>query len=124
MKVKRLIVFTTGLTVGYIAGTAAGRERFEQITAGSASLAADLGLARVSERLRRRAGEVVRASVDRASESTCDGIDHTADRLESLLASIDLPHPDEPPTQESVPSRPELAHANGSHPKHKGGRKP
>jgi hypothetical protein len=120
MKFKRFIVFTTGLTVGYIAGTAAGRERFEQITAGSAAIAADLGLTRVSEHLRQRAGKVVRASVDRAAESTRDGIDHTADRLESLLAPIELPDPSQA-TTESVP-RPELAHANGSHPKHKGGK--
>ena len=32
MKFRRIIVFSSGLAVGYLAGSAAGRERFEQIS--------------------------------------------------------------------------------------------
>jgi hypothetical protein len=120
MKIKRFIVFSSGLAIGYLAGTAAGRERFEQIRAGAAAMASDLGLTRVSEQLRLRSAEVARASVDLAAETTCEGIDVTADRLEALLASSDShghSHPDSGP--HPVPS--EVAHSNGSHhSRHKG----
>lgn len=120
MKIKRFIVFSSGLAIGYLAGTAAGRERFEQIRSGAAAVASDLGLTRVSEQLRLRSAEVARASVDLATETTCEGIDVTADRLEALLASSDShghSRPDSGP--QPVPS--ELVHSNGSHhPRHKG----
>ena len=86
MRIKRFIVFDNELTVGYLAGTAAGRQRFEQIRDGAAAVAADLGLARVSRHLRMRSREVVRDSVDRAADLTCDT---TADRLEALWTSAD-----------------------------------
>ncbi len=43
MKVKRLFVFGTGLAIGYVAGTAAGRERYEQIRHRAIALASELG---------------------------------------------------------------------------------
>jgi hypothetical protein len=120
MKIKRVIVFSSGLAIGYLAGTAAGRERFEQIRSGAAAVASDLGLTRVSEHLRLRSAEVARASVDLAAETTCEGIDSTADRLEALLASSSSHghgHPDS--GLHPVPSK--LAHSNGSHhSRHKG----
>jgi len=122
MKIKRVIVFTSGLTIGYLAGTAAGRERFEQIRSGAAAVASDLGLTRVSQHLRLRSGEVARASVDVAAESTCGGIDTAADRLEALLSSADLhlkSHPDSGP--DPVPS--ESGSRNGSHPSRRKGNK-
>jgi hypothetical protein len=114
MKIKRFLAFSSGLTIGYLAGTAAGRERFHQIRTGASAVEADLGLTRVSEHLRPRSGEFARASVDRVAESTCDGIDITADKLETLLVS-DGPH-----IQDHSGRGPDLApsvltHANGSH---------
>jgi hypothetical protein len=120
MKIKRVIVFTTGLTIGYLAGTSAGRERYDRIKSGAAAVAADLGLARVSQHLRDRSGEIVRASVDRAAETACDGIDVTADKLEALLALPDpYVHKASDSRRDSTPA--DLAVANGSrHTKHKG----
>lgn len=120
MKIKRFVVFTSGLTIGYLAGAAAGRERFDQIRSGAAAVAADLGLTRVSQHLRLRSGEVACASVDLAAETTCDGIDATADRLEALLASTDL-HVHGHSSSEPDPAPSALIHANGSHhTRHKG----
>jgi hypothetical protein len=122
MKIKRFIVFTGGLTVGYLAGTAAGRERFEQIKTGTAAVAADLGLARVSAHLRLRSGEVARASVERAADTTCDGIDTTADMLEGLISSPDHFVYGHATSKSSATSAgPATAGSNGSlHQKHKG----
>jgi hypothetical protein len=114
MKIKRFIVFSSGLTIGYLAGTAAGRERFEQIRSGAAAMASDLGLTRVSQHLRLRSGEVAHASVDLAAATTCDGIDTTAARLEALLASTDV-HGNSRRGSEPDPVPSKLAHANGSH---------
>jgi hypothetical protein len=120
MKTKRFIVFTSGLAIGYLAGTAAGRERFEQIRSGTAAVASDLGLTRVSQHLRLRSGDVARASVDVVTETTCDGIDTAADRVEALLASTDL-DVDHATGSGSDPAPSKLAHANGSHhTRHKG----
>ena len=114
MKTKRFIVFTGGLAIGYLAGTAAGRERFEQIRSGAAAVASDLGLTRVSQHLRQRTGDVARASVDVVAETTCDGIDTAADRLEALLSSTALVvHDGSGSGSDPAPSK--LAHANGSH---------
>jgi hypothetical protein len=71
--------------MGLIAGTAAGRERFEQIRSGTAAVASDLGPTRVSQHLRLRSGDVARNPVDVDAETTCDGFDTAADRLEALL---------------------------------------
>jgi hypothetical protein len=114
MKIKRIIVFSGGLAIGYLAGTAAGRERFEQMRSGAAAVASDLGLTRVSEQLRLRSAEVARASVDLAAETTCQGIDITADRLEALLSSSG-PHGHSRPDSGPHPVPSELAHSNGSH---------
>lgn len=120
MKIKRVIVFTTGLTIGYLAGTSAGRERYDRITSGAAAVAADLGLARVSQHLRERSSEIVRASVDRAAETTCEGIDITADKLEALLAFPE-PYVRNPSDSRGEPSPADLAGANGfRQTKHKG----
>jgi hypothetical protein len=120
MKIKRLIVFTSGLSLGYLAGTAAGRERFDQIRSGAAALAADLGLAQVGEHLRLRSGEAARASLDRAAESACDGIDAAAGKIDDFVAPTEpLSRSYQGTGPDQVPS--ELARANGSpHNKNKG----
>jgi hypothetical protein len=122
MKIKRFIVFTGGLTIGYLAGSAAGRERFEQIRSGAAAMASDLGLTRVSQQLRLRSGDLARASVDVVAETTCDGIDNAADRLEALLTPTDL-HMSSFTEAGPDPVPSELARAKGSHhTRHKGKR--
>ena len=54
MKLKRAIVFGSGLVVGYLAGSAAGRQRFDQIVGATAGLAADMGYPKVAAQLSRR----------------------------------------------------------------------
>ncbi len=87
MKFRRIIVFSSGLAVGYLAGSAAGRERFEQISQTVAGVAEDLGLPGVSDRLRERASGVARSSADLASTAASGVVDGTADRIEEGIAS-------------------------------------
>lgn len=87
MKFRRIIVFSSGFAVGYLAGSAAGRERFEQISQRAAGIAEHLGLPGVSERLRERASDVARSSADLATTAASGVVDGTADRIEEGIAS-------------------------------------
>lgn len=87
MNLRRIIVFSTGMAVGYVAGSAAGRERYDQISEVVAGVATDLGLPGVGERLRARTGDVARAAADMATTMTTEAVEGTADRLEDRIAA-------------------------------------
>jgi hypothetical protein len=59
MKLRRLFVFGSGLAIGYLAGSAAGRQRFDQIIGAAAGLAADMGYPEVAAQITRRSGDVL-----------------------------------------------------------------
>lgn len=82
MKITRLFVFSSGLAIGYLAGSAAGRERYTQITDTAAGLASDLGLKGFGDRLAQRSGDVARATTNAAS----DLVDSTADKMTETVA--------------------------------------
>ncbi len=83
MKATRLVVFGTGLVIGYLAGSAAGRERYDQITGAASKLASDLGFAGLADQLAQRSGDVARAT----TSATRDVVDNTADRLTESVAA-------------------------------------
>ena len=88
MKFRRIIVFSSGLAVGYLAGSAAGRERFEQISQTVAGVAEDLGLPGVSDRLRERASGVARSSADLASTAASSADDAVGADSRSACAAV------------------------------------
>ena len=65
-----------GLAAGYVLGTRAGRERYQQLTASAKRLADDPSLQRLQEELnnlfgqsRQRAADVARTRVERVADS-------------------------------------------------------
>ena len=84
MKVTRLVVFGSGLAIGYLAGSAAGRERYDQLSAAAAGLASDLGLSGLADQLAQRSADVARATTSATSEV----VDNTADRLSEGVTAV------------------------------------
>jgi hypothetical protein len=89
MKLTRLFVFSSGLVIGYLAGTAAGRERYDQMTDTAAGLASDIGLKNLGDRLAQRSGDVARATTHAAT----DFVDATADKVADTVGSTEHPEP-------------------------------
>jgi hypothetical protein len=88
MKLTRLLVFSAGLAVGYVAGTAAGRERFDKMTQSASGLASDLGLKDLSERLAQRSTEVARATAQAAEGM----VDTAADKVTNSVSAAEQEH--------------------------------
>ena len=78
----------TGLAVGYVLGTRAGRERYQQLTASAKRLADDPSFARLQEELnglfgqaRRRAADEAGARVERAADRAADAAQSARQRV-------------------------------------------
>ena len=66
MKLRTVLVLGSGVAIGYLAGTAAGRQRFDQLVGAAAGLAADLGYPEFGAQLSRRSGDVVASHLTQA----------------------------------------------------------
>ena len=106
MKTRRTLTFASGLAIGYLAGSAAGRERYEQITSAAAGLADRIGAKDASRRVRSHTRDVVRASADQAVAVSREAVDTTADKIEEGLDATDRrlngTHPDQSRTEAHV----------------------
>lgn len=106
MKTRRALTFASGLAVGYLAGSAAGRERYEQITSAASGLADRIGAKDASKRVRSHTADVVRATADQAVAVSRDAVDTTADKIEEGLDATDRrfngTHPDHSPKEAHV----------------------
>ncbi len=94
MKVKRVVVFTAGVAVGYVAGSAAGRQRYEQIVDGAHRVASETGLVSAKDRLSSRTGDIARAAAEEAAsasrgvvESATDTVDHGLAAAQNAIGS-------------------------------------
>lgn len=62
------LYFLAGLAVGYVLGTRAGRERYEELKAQAARVAEDPKVRAVAEEAREKATEVAAAGVEKVKE--------------------------------------------------------
>jgi hypothetical protein len=85
-----------GLGVGYVLGTRAGRERYDQMTSWLSRTSSDLGVDRAMDRvvdsardtamdLRDSTAERARSAVDTGSQSLADGIQTAGSRAQDQL---------------------------------------
>ncbi len=87
MKVKRVIVFTTGVAVGYVAGAAAGRQRYEQIVHSAQRVASETGLVSARDRLGNRTGDIAQAAADEAAAASRGVVESATDSVDRGLAA-------------------------------------
>jgi len=88
MRIGRTIYFLTGATVGYLAGSAAGRERYDAIVARLRALADEMGVPDLGTRLADRGTEVAHATTDTAG----DLIDAAAQKATAVVEDISPAH--------------------------------
>lgn len=86
MRLRTLMALSTGLAVGYVVGTAAGRPAFERIRARAGALASGLGLTDAAERLHEGGEVVAKATVDLAATATRDVVDNATTKVEQQLS--------------------------------------
>jgi len=87
MKFKRVVVFTTGVAVGYVAGSAAGRQRYEQIVDAAQRMASETGLVSAKERLGSRTGDIARTAAEEAANASRGVVQKATDTVDSGLAA-------------------------------------
>ena len=87
MKVKTVFVLATGAAIGFVAGSAAGRQRYEQLREGAQRLAADTGLVDAKDRLGSRLGDVAHTAVDEATQASRNVVDNATDSLDRGLSA-------------------------------------
>jgi hypothetical protein len=87
MKVKRVFVFGTGVAVGYVAGAAAGRHRYEQIVHGAQRVASETGLVSAKDRLGRRTGDIARTAAEEAAQASRGVVENATDTVDRGLAA-------------------------------------
>lgn len=86
MRLRTLLALSTGLAVGYVAGTAAGRPAFDRIRARTGSLMSALGITDAAERIQEGGEGVAKAGVDLAATTTRDVVDNATSKVEQQLA--------------------------------------
>jgi hypothetical protein len=89
MKIRRAFTFASGLAVGYVAGSAAGRERYEQISSAASGFADRIGAKDASRRISSRTRDVVRSTADQAVAVSRDAVDTTTGKIEGGLDATD-----------------------------------
>lgn len=90
MKLSNVLVLAAGLGAGYVLGAAAGRERYDQITAGLTGLVRD---PRVQEKVFDLADQV-KANTDKMPGPVGGLVDNAASRVqESLTQPDETPEP-------------------------------
>ncbi len=67
MKLRTPLVLGVGVVIGYLAGSAAGRERYDKIVTAARRLASDAGLDSLGEHVGERGLDVAQATTDAAS---------------------------------------------------------
>ncbi|MDO9484714.1 MAG: hypothetical protein Q7K25_01425 [Actinomycetota bacterium] len=87
MKIQRIIYFAAGAAVGYLAGSAAGRERYDAIVSQLNSVADRAGVPDFGSRLADRTVDVARTATDAAG----DLIDAAADKATGTVEDITKP---------------------------------
>jgi len=87
MKFKRVVVFTSGVAVGYVAGSAAGRQRYEQIVEAAQRVASETGLMAAKERLGSRTGDIARTAAEEAASASRGVVEKATDSVDSGLAA-------------------------------------
>ena len=87
MKVKTVFVLATGVAIGFVAGSAAGRQRYEQIRDRAQQLASDTGLVDAKDRLGGRLGDVAQTAADKATMTSRNVVDTATDTLDGRLAA-------------------------------------
>ncbi|MDP2014076.1 MAG: hypothetical protein Q8L05_07615 [Actinomycetota bacterium] len=84
MKIQRTIYFVAGAAVGYLAGAAAGRERYEAIMSHMSQFAQQAGVPEFGSRLADRTVDVARTATDAAG----DLIDTAADKATGTVEEV------------------------------------
>lgn len=84
MKYRRAIYFASGAVLGYLAGAAAGRERFDAIMDKLSGAADQAGLPEFGTKLAERGADVART----ASVAAGDLIDAAADKATSTVEDV------------------------------------
>lgn len=84
MRIRASIIFAAGLAIGYLAGSAAGRERYDAIMGELGSLAEQVGMTDLGARLGDRGTELARTATDTAG----DLVDAAADKATSAVEDL------------------------------------
>jgi len=84
MRIRAGIIFVAGAAVGYLAGSAAGRERYDAIMSQLASLAEQVGIADLGARLGDRGTGLARTAADTAG----DLVEVAADKATSAVEDL------------------------------------
>jgi hypothetical protein len=87
VRFRTVIALSTGVAIGYVMGSAAGRPAFDRIKSMAGSAASEFGLADAGQRLRERGDDLARASADLASTATQGAVDTAADTVEKHLVN-------------------------------------
>jgi hypothetical protein len=81
---KYRATFIVGAAVGYVLGTRAGKERYEQIKRASNRVAENLQLQETAEVLRAQAGDKVGTARDKVSGTLHDKFGDKADKIPGM----------------------------------------
>ena len=84
MNIQRTMYFIAGAAIGYLAGAAAGRERYDAIVSQLGNIAAQAGVPEFGSRLVDRSADVARAATDTAG----DLVDAAADKATSTVEDL------------------------------------
>jgi len=84
MNIQRTMYFIAGAAIGYLAGAAAGRERYDAIVSQLGNMAAQAGVPEFGSRLADRSADVARAATDTAG----DLVDAAADKATSTVEDL------------------------------------
>jgi hypothetical protein len=97
---RRLVLFGTGIGIGYVLGARAGRERYEQITALASQAWQGAGWDRSARRVGEHVGETARLAAQGAGDWVANGavavVDVAKDKAEAFAAAA--PGPTDPLT--------------------------
>ncbi len=95
MKIRRAIYFVAGVAVGYVAGSAAGRERYEAIVGHVSGVASKAGLPEFGTKVADRSVDVARSAtdaagtiVDVAADKAGDLVDAAADKVTGTVEEV------------------------------------
>jgi hypothetical protein len=97
---KHRMAFIAGAAVGYVLGTRAGRQRYEQLKRASTRVAEKLQLDQTAGVLRTQAGDMAGTARDRVSDTLHDRFGDKVDKIPGLHR----PAGDEPSPQAASPA--------------------
>lgn len=80
---KKTLTLLAGAAVGYVAGTRAGRERYEQIVAAAQNFTARPAVRDARERVKALAGQGAGMAGEKISAATSTAVDKATDTLAS-----------------------------------------